>query len=82
MSISTDLNYWTEVAEGTFQDHQNATCEERRPYELAFKPQLARYVRFEATSYYGAGGGLQYFDIKEATACDLKEAKEEEERSV
>ena len=40
--------------------------------EFPFLAQAGRYVKVEVVSYYGLGGGLQFFDI---TSADPKDAK-------
>ena len=40
--------------------------------EFPFPAQAGRYVKVVIVSYYGAGGGLQFFDI---TSADPKDAK-------
>ena len=53
---------WKEVVSETLEDSR----QQKDPLpqqEFPFPTQNGRYVKFEVVSYYGHGGGIQYFNI-------------------
>ena len=42
--------------------------------EFNFDSQIARFVKFEAFSWYGAGAGLQYFNVKKTGILVVNES--------
>ena len=53
---------WKEVVQETLEDSR----QQKDPLplqEFPFPSQIGRYVKLEVVSYYGHGGGLQYFNI-------------------
>ena len=62
ISVSLDQNQWTTVLEDTLADGWDAA--HYIPIEsFEFDPVSARYVKFEALSYYGAQAGLNEIRI-------------------
>ncbi len=55
---------WTHAVSAILPDIRGIPCK-RRPGRItfSFSPQNATYARFEVKSFYGSGGGLQYFEI-------------------
>ena len=54
---------WKEVIDETLADSRN----QENPLPLqafSFGSVTAKFVKFEVLSWYGIGGGIQYFDIK------------------
>ena len=62
---------WKEVVSETLEDSR----QQKDPLplqEFTFPTQTGRYVKLEVVSYYGLGGGLQFFDI---TSVDRRDGK-------
>ena len=66
--LGEDMEDWTEVAHETFEDPRESTQTTTSITNFLTTKNIdvtddmeARYVRFELLSYYGDGGGLQYF---------------------
>ena len=62
---------WKKVVEETLEDSR----QQKDPLplqEFPFLAQAGRYVKVEVVSYYGNGGGLQFFDI---TSVDRRDGK-------
>ncbi len=70
MSVSRDRRRWSRVLIGTLPDIRRKRCR-NQPGNIVFtfRPRIARYVRFSVRSYYGVGGGLQYFKITGRPSC-------------
>ena len=56
---------WMQVLKQTLPDSRNLEPVPPRTYEIT--PTFARYVKFELLSYWGYGGGLQFFTVNEKT---------------
>ena len=54
---------WTKVLQKTLEDSRRQS-DPLPLQEFPISPVEARFVKFELVSYYGHGGGLQYFDMK------------------
>ena len=53
---------WNVAASGELEDSRQQ--EDPLPLQtFTFNPISARFVKFEITSFYGTGGGLQYFNV-------------------
>ena len=50
--------------------------------EFSFPVHAGRYVKYEGTAHYGAGGGLQFFNIIHSSSCEVPEPEPEEELLV
>ena len=70
MYLGEDTEDWTEVAHETFEDPRESTKTTEDEVNINWlttkniavtDDMEARYVRFELISFYGEGGGLQYF---------------------
>ena len=46
--------------------------------EFSFPVHAGRYVKYEGTAHYGAGGGLQFFNIIHSSSCEVPEPEPEE----
>ena len=70
VSVSRDRRRWSRVLIGTLPDIRRKRCRSQ-PGNIVFtfRPRIARYVRFSVRSYYGVGGGLQYFKIAGRPSC-------------
>ena len=56
---------WKEVIDETLADSRNK--ENPLPLQaFSFESVTAKFVKFEVLSWYGIGGGIQYFDIKKS----------------
>ena len=56
---------WKEVIDKTLADSRN----QENPLPLqafSFETVTAKFLKFEVLSWYGIGGGIQYFDIKKS----------------
>jgi len=65
--LSSDTSYgpWEEVLHQTLEDSR----QQADPLPLQtflFAERTAQFVKFNQISYYGAGGGLQYFSVIQA----------------
>ena len=47
-----------------------------------FNPETARFAKFKLLSYWGSGGGLQYFKIKKSKKDDISLSLEQNEDFV
>ena len=56
---------WTRVLQETLSDSRRAS-DPLPLLEFSITPKEARFVKFEMLSYYGHGGGLQYFAASDA----------------
>ena len=54
---------WKIVLQKTLDDSRNQ-IDPLPLQEFSIAPTQGRFVKFELVSYYGHGGGLQYFDMK------------------
>ena len=52
---------WKQVLQGELKDSRNV--EHVPPEKFGINPTPARYVKFELLSYWGLGGGLQFFAV-------------------
>ena len=62
---------WMKVCQETLNDSR----EMPDPIQLTkipIKPTVARYARFQLQSFYGNGGGLQYFSVLSGESSVLK----------
>ena len=64
---------WTKVLQKTLEDSRRQS-DPLPLQEFPISPVEARFVKFELVSYYGHGGGLQYFDMK-GTVIIMKDIK-------
>ena len=70
-STDSPLGPWKKVLQETLEDSR----QQKDPLplqEFTFPKHAGRYVKFEEVSYYGRGGGLQFFDI---TSVDRRDGK-------
>ena len=61
-SVLSENGPWREVVSETLEDSR----QQKDPLpmqEFPFPAQAGRYVKLVIVSYYGAGGGVQFFDI-------------------
>lgn len=65
---SMDAKSWTELASGELEDARKMECRDIPFHEIAIEPTLAKYVRFTMKSYYGYGGGLEFFALDKEPA--------------
>ena len=71
---------WKQVLDGTLDDSR----QQNDPLPLQtfnFDPETARFAKFKLLSYWGSGGGLQYFKIKKSKK-DLSLSLEQNEDFV
>ena len=68
---------WKKVVEETLEDSR----QQKDPLplqEFSFPVHAGRYVKYEGVAHYGAGGGLQFFNIIHSTSCEVPEPEPEE----
>jgi len=63
-SSSSHVGPWTELVEGSMEDSRQKT-EALELENFSFPSTTDRYFKFEVLDWYGVGGGLQYFDVKD-----------------
>ena len=64
---------WNEVVYETLEDSRNQTDPlpvQTFPFSLPFEV-TARFVKFNLISWYGEGGGLQYFALKRGKSSEF-----------
>jgi len=61
---------WTMVTSGELADARNVSLVPTETFTLPDAIIPARYIMFQIDSYYGLGGGLQYFSIIEEKGCN------------
>ena len=65
IAVQTRMDSGKEVIDETLADSRNQV----NPLPLqsfSFESVTARFVKFEVASWYGIGGGIQYFNIKKS----------------
>lgn len=62
---------WEEVLQATLEDPRDQQTDPLPLQTFSFPEVSARFVKFNLSSWYGWGGGLQYFSVKEAAGEDL-----------
>ena len=64
----TETGPWQKVLDKTLEDSRNQ--EDPLPLKaFNFNFVTAKYVKFKLLSYWGNGGGLQYFNLKKSGIC-------------
>ncbi len=64
VSLSNDKKKWIPVVYDSLPDVSGLSCIQRPlASTFKFKPQSAKFVRFDVMSFYGLGGGLDYFAV-------------------
>ena len=65
---------WEKVIRATLEDPRGQQTDSLPLQTFSFPAMSARLVQFNLSSWYGWGGGLQYFSVKEAAGEDLPKA--------
>ena len=65
---------WEKVLRATLEDPRGQQTDPLLLQTFSFQAMSARLVKFNLSSWYGWGGGLQYFSVKEAAGEELPTA--------
>ena len=71
-SVESADGPWKEVLHVKWLEDSRQQKDPLPLQEFPFLAQAGRYVKVEVVSYYGLGGGLQFFDI---TSVDRRDGK-------
>ena len=81
-SVESEDGPWKEVLHVKWLKDSRQQKDPLPLQEFSFPVHAGRYVKYEGTAHYGAGGGLQFFNIIHSSSCEVPEPEPEEELLV
>ena len=77
-SVESEDGPWKEVLHVKWLKDSRQQKDPLPLQEFSFPVHAGRYVKYEGTAHYGAGGGLQFFNIIHSSSCEVPEPEPEE----
>ena len=81
-SVGSEDGPWKEVLHVKWLKDSRQQKDPLPLQEFPFPVHAGRYVKYEGVAHYGAGGGLQFFNIVHSSSCEVPKPPEPEELLV
>ena len=76
-SVESEDGPWKEVLHVKWLEDSRQQKDPLPLQEFSFPVHAGRYVKYEGVAHYGAGGGLQFFNIIHSNSCEVPEPEPE-----